>query len=59
MIRLFSSRCPHCKSIEFRSVGVRNSIENAIYWLVQPCRCSLCGRHFYLFRWQIPAGNSA
>lgn len=43
--------CPHCKSIEFRSVGVRNAIESAIYWLFQPYRCELCGHHFFLIRW--------
>ena len=43
--------CPHCKSIEFRSVGVRNAIESAIYWLFQPYRCERCGHHFFLIRW--------
>ncbi|MEO8657277.1 MAG: hypothetical protein ABI693_02345 [Bryobacteraceae bacterium] len=51
---LFSTRCPHCRSIDFRSVGVRNTMEGAINWLLQPYRCSLCGHHFFLFRWQAP-----
>jgi len=48
----FSAQCPNCRSIDFRSVGVRNSIEKAFHWLLQPYRCGLCGRHFFLFRWQ-------
>jgi transposase-like protein len=55
---LLSTRCPHCKSIDFRSVGVRSTFERAFHWLLQPYRCSLCGRHFCLFRWQIPIGDS-
>ncbi len=51
---VLSSRCPHCKSIEFRSVGVRNIIEAACLWLLLPFRCDFCGRHFFLFRWQVP-----
>jgi transposase-like protein len=47
---LFSASCPRCKSIEFRSVGLRNGFERAFGWLLQPFRCSLCGRHFFLFR---------
>ena len=45
----FASHCPYCKSIEFRGVGVRNALERAILWLLQPYRCSLCGHHFFLF----------
>ena len=56
-VGLFSKRCPHCRSIEFRSVGARNAFETAFEWLLQPCRCSLCGRHFFLFRWQVPIGG--
>jgi hypothetical protein len=26
-------RCPNCRSIEFRGVGVRNSVERALNWL--------------------------
>jgi len=48
----FSARCPHCRSIELRSVGMRNALERAFHWLLQPYRCCLCGRHFFLFRWQ-------
>jgi predicted Zn-ribbon and HTH transcriptional regulator len=51
----FSAHCPHCKSIEFRSVGVRNTIEKIVFWILRPCRCGLCGRHFFLFRWQTSA----
>jgi DNA-directed RNA polymerase subunit RPC12/RpoP len=50
MVALFSARCPNCRSIEFRSVGVRNFIENALHWILKPYRCALCGRHFYLIR---------
>jgi hypothetical protein len=49
---LFSARCPHCRSIEIRSVGTRNAMERAFLWLLQPYRCCLCGRHFFLFPWQ-------
>ncbi len=49
------SRCPHCKSIDYRQVGMQNAIERAFRWLLQPCRCDLCGHPFYLFRWQVPA----
>ena len=56
---LFSANCPHCRSIESRKVGVRNGLEQAVLWLLQPYRCALCGRHFYLFRWQVPAGDEA
>jgi hypothetical protein len=53
-VGLFARRCPHCKSIDFRNVGVRNAVETALQWLLQPYRCSLCGHHFFLFRWQAP-----
>jgi transposase-like protein len=56
---LFSARCPHCRSVEFRSVGVRNSVEQAFRWLLQPYRCSLCGHHLFLFRWQTPVEDAA
>lgn len=52
----FAARCPRCRSIDFRSVGVRNFIERAIHWLFLPYRCELCGHHFFLLRWRaIPA----
>lgn len=54
-LALFFTRCPWCKSIDFRSVGVRNPVEKALHWLVHPYRCCLCGHHFFLFRWQTPA----
>ena len=53
--QMFSTRCPHCRSIAFRSVGSRNDFEKALRWLVLPYRCVLCSRHFFLFRWQTPA----
>lgn len=53
---MFSSHCPHCQSLDFRSVGVRNAIESAIHWLFRPYRCGLCGRHFFLLRWLAPIG---
>jgi len=54
--RLFATRCPHCRSVDFRSVGVRNVVERYLAWLLQPHRCSLCGRHILLFRWQAAGG---
>ena len=59
LMGLLSKRCPYCRSIEFRSVGIRNSMEGAISWLLQPLRCSLCGHHFFLFRWQVSVGDAA
>ena len=56
---LFSASCPHCGSIDFRGVGVRNAIEKAIYWILHPYRCALCGHHFFLLRWQAPVEGSA
>jgi transposase-like protein len=58
-LNIFSTRCPHCKSILFRRVGFRNAIEQGFRWLLQPCRCALCGHHFFLFRWQIPVERAA
>jgi len=58
-ITLFSTRCPHCKSIDYRSTSARNVVEMAFQWLLQPCWCSLCGRHFFRFRWQVPVGGPA
>jgi len=57
LMGLFSARCAHCKSIEIRSVGVRNSMEQAFFWLLQPYRCALCGHHLFRFRWQVPVGD--
>jgi prevent-host-death family protein len=51
---VFSPRCSHCGSVEFRGVGVRNTVERAAHWFFLPYRCSLCGRHFFLFRWMAP-----
>lgn len=51
-VALFTARCPHCRSIEMRTVGTRNGLEQAFHWLLHPYRCCLCGRHFFLFRWQ-------
>lgn len=56
---LFSTRCPHCRSIDFRSGDTRNVIETAFQWLLQPYWCSLCGQRFFLFRWQIAVGGMA
>ena len=58
-VGLFHSSCPHCKSVDFRAVGVRNSFEKAINWIVQPYRCGLCGHHFFLPRWQAPLADPA
>ncbi len=57
--RLFSSACPYCRSIEFRGVGVRNSLEETFFWLLHPYRCDFCGHHFFLFRWTAPIGGTA
>lgn len=54
-----SSCCPFCKSIDFRSVDARNSVERTFCWLLQPYRCSLCGHHFFLFRWHTPIESEA
>lgn len=51
-IAVFFRGCPHCGSIDFRSVGVTNFVQQALYWILQPCRCSLCGHHFFLVRWR-------
>jgi hypothetical protein len=51
---MFLPQCTHCRSIHFRSVGWRNSLEKAMSWLVLPYRCELCGHHFFLFRWLTP-----
>jgi len=58
-VGLFAARCPHCRSIEFRRVAARNAIEQAFLWLLQPYRCGLCGRHFFLARRQTPIGETA
>ena len=50
---LFSTCCPHCKSIDYRSADARNVVEMALQWLLQPCWCALCGHRFFLFRWQV------
>lgn len=55
----FLSRCPRCRSVDFRSVGVRNALESALYWLLRPQRCALCGRHFFLLRWMVPLGETS
>ena len=57
--KLSSGSCPYCRSIDFRSVDVRSTLEGAIHWLLQPFRCGLCGRHFFLFRWQAPIAGEA
>jgi DNA-directed RNA polymerase subunit RPC12/RpoP len=56
---MFSTRCPHCRSVDFRGVGVRNALEKAFHWIVFPYRCGLCGRRFFLFRWLAPIGETA
>jgi transposase-like protein len=58
-VGLFATRCPHCRSIDFRSVDTRNGVEAAFHWLLQPYRCALCGHHFFLFRWQTLVGGTA
>ena len=56
---LSTARCPNCKSIEFRGVGVRNDFEKALLWLIHPCQCDFCGHHFFLLRWQAPIDGTA
>jgi transposase-like protein len=56
---MLHAHCPNCKSIEFRGVGARNALEAAFNWILWPYRCSLCGRHFFLFRWQAPIDGTA
>jgi transposase-like protein len=58
-VSMFTARCPHCRSVDFRSVGVRNALEGVLHWLLQPYRCALCGKHFFLFRWLVPVGEAA
>jgi hypothetical protein len=40
-------------------VGTRNALEKALDWIILPFRCSLCGHHLFLFRWQVPAHEKA
>src|ERR1700691_940535 len=56
---MFSTHCPHCRSVDFRGVGVRNVVEQAIHWILWPYRCTLCGHHFFLLRWLAPIGGTA
>jgi len=56
---VFTCHCPYCRSVEFRGVGARNAVERAIYWLLLPFRCELCGHHFFLFRWVAPVAGTA
>jgi hypothetical protein len=56
---MLRSRCPHCRSVDFRSVGARNGFERALLWLLLPKRCGLCGHHFFLLRWAAPAAEGA
>jgi predicted Zn-ribbon and HTH transcriptional regulator len=53
------ARCPHCKSVDFRGVGLRNWLERMARFVLAPYRCSLCGRHFFLLRWTAPAEGTA
>lgn len=55
---MLTATCPHCRSIEFRSVGTQSVVEKAFLWLLQPCRCDFCGHHFFIFRWQVPLGGT-
>jgi transcriptional regulator NrdR family protein len=56
---MFFAGCSHCRSVDFRAVGARNAAEGFLLSIMRPQRCSLCGRHFFLFRWQIPAEGTA
>ena len=59
MLRPFSMKCRHCNSIDFRTVGARNRIEASLLWILQPCRCELCGHHFYITRWRTSLEGTA
>jgi hypothetical protein len=52
-------RCPHCRSVDFRSVGDRSALEAALHFILLPFRCALCGRHFFVCRWLLPADYAA
>jgi hypothetical protein len=56
---LFSTHCPHCRSIDFRIADARNAIETALLSLFQPYWCCLCGHHFFLFRRPALIGRAA
>jgi DNA-directed RNA polymerase subunit RPC12/RpoP len=56
---VLSARCPYCRSVDFRGVGVRNSIEKLVRFILIPYRCSLCGHHFFLLRWLAPVAGTA
>ncbi|HEY1496066.1 MAG TPA: hypothetical protein VGF49_16050 [Candidatus Solibacter sp.] len=56
---MFTAKCPHCRSVDFRGVGARNFFERAIHWLYVPYRCELCGHHFFLLSWLAPASGTA
>jgi len=53
------ARCLHCRSVDFRDVGDRNSLEKALRWLLLPFRCTLCGRHFFVLRCLAPDDGTA
>jgi transposase-like protein len=57
-LALFSTCCPYCKSIDFRSVGIRSRFEKIFQRLLQPYRCALCGHHFCLFRRAVAVGDT-
>jgi hypothetical protein len=59
VVGFFSTGCPHCKSIDYRSSDAKNPFETAVHWLLQPYWCALCGHRFFLFRWQLPVGGAA
>ncbi len=41
-LKVFSARCPYCRSVDLRSVGVRNAIEQAIHWIPAAVPLLLC-----------------
>jgi predicted Zn-ribbon and HTH transcriptional regulator len=56
---VLSARCPHCRSVDFRGVGVQNALERLLHFVLIPYRCSLCGHHFFLLRWRAPIAGTA
>ena len=55
---MFTPHCPRCRSIDYRGVGVRNVVEHVLHWILLPQRCTLCGNHFFLFRWWAVLGGA-
>ena len=55
----FSTSCPWCRSIDFRTVEPQNGFERFFRPLLQTYRCSLCGHGFCLIRRSAVIGDAA